>query len=418
MILEKISFRKADFDVNSYVTTRQLSKSLDGTLYQDELLKVFNANKDKPAVIKIGNAKQLLSALSDLDAQCEKIDIVSQIRHIQLKRLLEDEKAIFEIFEIKENSILKRKKKDILETETRYSAKTDLLDYYHLSRFANYCRDLEYEDLVNVIKNYLKGKNAKNKEEKKLRLIYKNEDKQYYLRAITSSQGYKDFGINFSVFVALMSLNEYVENTKNEIFINNFVANDSTIYVSFALKTKTKINQKLSLSFNLILENDEIKRNAVSFNGIFKLEFEDKEKQSEIYLKPKGFVKEDSNYPTDLLTYYHRGSVSTVFERIKELPQLIDFYIEQVKKDAERITSIRNPNDVRKLISDKIKFSKKPEFKAYKGAVFNKLMNISVNSTFQLFELLRQVEELFEHDDVVSRDFWRMKLYESLIERK
>ncbi len=43
-------------------------------------------------------------------------------------------------------------------------------------------------------------------------------------------------------------------------------------------------------------------------------------------------------------------------------------------------------------------------------------MGISVDSTFKLFELFREVEDLFEHDDIISRDFWRMKLYEALIE--
>ena len=45
-------------------------------------------------------------------------------------------------------------------------------------------------------------------------------------------------------------------------------------------------------------------------------------------------------------------------------------------------------------------------------------MKITVDNTFKLFELLRDVEELFEHNDVVSRDFWRAKLYEALIEKK
>tara|TARA_X000000368_G_scaffold349207_1_gene289207 strand:- start:49 stop:174 length:126 start_codon:yes stop_codon:yes gene_type:complete len=41
-----------------------------------------------------------------------------------------------------------------------------------------------------------------------------------------------------------------------------------------------------------------------------------------------------------------------------------------------------------------------------------------VSTTFSLFELLRDVEELFEHDDIISINFWRKKLYEALIDRK
>ncbi|RZL36926.1 MAG: hypothetical protein EOO96_06010 [Pedobacter sp.] len=79
---------------------------------------------------------------------------------------------------------------------------------------------------------------------------------------------------------------------------------------------------------------------------------------------------------------------------------------------------IKHPDDVRKFISNKVKNSKKPEFKVYKEKVFNKLMSVSVDNTFKLFALLRQIEDLFEHDDVISLNFWRTKLYEALVEKE
>jgi len=419
MILDKQTLDAKEFDTQSFVTTKELVNILDqDEEFKEGLIKTFKVDTDKTEVLKIGNARQLLSSISLLDSQCKKIDIVTKSKDVNLYKLLDAEKALFEILGIDDKFILKKNKSDILIAETRYLAKTDLLEQFHFSKFANYCRDMKFDDLIDRIKSYLKIKNANNEELQKLRLVYKNEDNKFYIRAKTSSQDYKNFGINFSVFVALMSLNDYVEKTKNEIFINNYVVDDSNLYVSFALKNRFVINNKLTLSFNLLLENDEVKRSAVSFNGIFKLKYAEKNRSSEIYLKPKGYKSEDVNYPTDLLTYPHRGSVRSVFEKIESLPTLINHYITQIKNDAERISAIENPDDVRKLISDKIKYAKKPEFKEYKGKVFNKLISISVDNTFKLFELLRQVEELFEHDDVISKDFWRTKLYEALIERK
>ncbi len=336
--------------------------------------------------------------------------------------MLEEEKAIFEILELTNNFIISKTKSDILLAETRYAAKSDLLELYNLSKFANYCRDNDYNTLINDINTYLKSKNSSNTEERKIRLIFLKSDERFYLRAMTStsisSQGYRDFGINFSIFIALASLGQYVEKNNNELFINNYRIDDSTIYLSFAMKDSVKINSKLSLSFNLILENDEVKRNAVSFNGVFKLKFEEKDKTSEILLKPRGLKRQDSMHPTDLLSFQHKGSVENVFERIKELPELIEFFIKQVSNDANKISAIENPDDVKKLILHKVKFSKKPEFQAYKEPIRKKLTSINVDNTFKLFELLREVEEIFEHDDVVSKDFWRTKLYESLIEKQ
>lgn len=45
-------------------------------------------------------------------------------------------------------------------------------------------------------------------------------------------------------------------------------------------------------------------------------------------------------------------------------------------------------------------------------------MGNNVDNIFALFELLRNVEDLFEHTDVISKDFWRTKIYESLTEKK
>lgn len=45
-------------------------------------------------------------------------------------------------------------------------------------------------------------------------------------------------------------------------------------------------------------------------------------------------------------------------------------------------------------------------------------MKITVDYTFNLFEIFREIDELFENEDVISRDYWREKLYESLIEKK
>ena len=52
----------------------------------------------------------------------------------------------------------------------------------------------------------------------------------------------------------------------------------------------------------------------------------------------------------------------------------------------------------------------------YKEAVIKKIISMEVKTVFDLFEVLRSVEELFG-DDIRSRTFWRERLYETLINR-
>lgn len=418
MILNKLNLSFKENNSDTYVSQNQLLKLIDRQDFKKDLTKVFQFKEDEIEVIQVGNAKSLLNSLFELDSQCEKIDIDSKIKNIELMKMLDKEKAIFEIIQVSDEEILKKNKSDRLIVETVYSAKHDLLDYYNFSRFANYLRDFEYDDLINTIKSYLKIKNMENGEARSLRLLYKKDENKFYLRAVTSTDGYQDFGINFSVVIALIVLSRYALASGNEVYINNYVVDDSTVYVSFSLSNEKTINKNLKLSFNLILENDEIKRNAVSFNGVFKLRYEDNAgRNSEIFLKPKGLKKDEVSYPVDLLTYRHRGNVKSVFNKLKELPELIDFFVKQVAEDTERISQIKNPKDVRTHLANKVKRARKSEFQKYKSQIFNKLMKITVDNTFNLFEVFREVEELFENEDVVSRDYWRTKLYESLVEK-
>ena len=419
MILARINQGFKDYKTDTFVSTTSLLKLFKKKdEFKEDLFRIFKVNEKKKEIFKIGNSKFLIDAISSLDSQCDKIDISTARKNIYLKKMLEAEKAIFEISNISDNFILKTNRSDLLEVETKYYAKNDLLDYYNFSRFANYCRDNEYDDLIKTIKDFLQVKNSENNEQVNLRLVYKHDEDKFHLRAITSTGDYRDYGVNFSVFVALVSLSRYVDKNKNDIYIDHFSVSDSEIYVSFRITNEIKLKDDLFLAVSLILENDEIKRNAVSFNGVCKLRYIDKNKESEIYIKPKGLKKEGRNYEVDILSYPHRGSVEKVYDKIEELPIVIEEFIKQVSEDAPKIASIKSPDDVRKLIANKVNYSKKKEFQEFKDRIFKILMKITVENTFQLFELLREVDELFEHDDVVSRDFWRTKLYEALIQRE
>lgn len=420
MILEN---QKANFgnyyDSESFVNVRQLTELWMKDQLKEDLFELYSLQNKVSEPIKIGHSKSLIAALNTLDGQCKKIDIDTEVRNVFLDKMLDNEKAIFDILGINDKFILdKNKSSDLLKTETAYSAKNDLLDIFSLSKFANYCNGNEYEDLIEKINSYLKEKNINNTNPLKLRLIYRNEDGKFFVRAYTSANGYKDFGINFSIFVALMAINKYTAKTKEEFFVENYVINDSKLHISFRKKSETELNKNLSLRFGLTLENDEIKRNAVSFNGVFTLVYKKDGKQSEVVVRPKGMKSDEESFPTDLLTYRHQGKVETILERVEKLPQLIEKYINQISKEAKDITEKKNPDSIRELIAKKIKDGRKVEFKTHKQEVLKELNRITVDNMFKLFELLGSIEKLFDQEDVVSVDYWRSKLYEALIEKK
>ena len=384
--------------------------------YVDKILECFSVDKTKEKVIQIGNVKNLLEDIFDLDSMAEKKDLRVKVRDIVLDEMLEDEAALFTLYGISDLDLVKKLHADHIQVESRYSAKNDVLEIHKLGKFANFCRDNKWSDLLDYINEYIRN-HTKNDEFCSARLIRPIESDRYLLRAVKSDKVYRNYGINFSVLVALLSVNRYAISTKSDVFIDNYQIDDSRVYLSFRLGAPVRISDNLELSFSLILENDEIKDSSVSFSGVFQLMYTSGGRNTNITLRPNTFhYPGEMSYNTDMLTYTHSMSVEKVYDKISNLPLYIEKYVSQVAKYARAIIDIKNPNEVKSFIVEAVSKAKKDEFSKYKEDVLRKLAAIESNSIFDLFEALRSVEELFG-DDIVSREYWRKKLFTLLFSR-
>lgn len=384
--------------------------------YVDKVLECFSVDRSKEKVIQIGNVKNLLEDISILDSMAEKKDVRVKVRDIVLDKMLEEEAALFTLYGISDLDLVKKLHADHIQVESRYSAKNDVLEIHKLGKFANFCRDNKWSDLLDYINEYIRN-HTKNDEFCSARLIRPIESDRYLLRAVTSDKVYRNYGINFSVLVALLSVNRYAMSTKSDVFIDNYQIDDSRVYLSFRLGAPVRISDNLELSFSLILENDEIKDSSVSFSGVFQLMYTSEGRNTNITLRPNtSHYPGEMSYNTDMLTYTHSMSVEKVYDKISNLPLYIEKYVSQVAKYAKAIIDIKNPNEVKSFIVEAVNKAKKDEFSKYKEAVLRRLAVIESNSIFDLFEALRSVEELFG-EDIVSREYWRKKLFNLLFSR-
>lgn len=384
--------------------------------YVDKVLECFSVDRSKEKVIQIGNVRNLLEDISILDSMAEKKDVRVKVRDIVLDKMLEEEAALFTLYGISDLDLVKKLHADHIQVESRYSAKNDVLEIHKLGKFANFCRDNKWSDLLDYINEYIRN-HTKNDEFCSARLIRPIESDRYLLRAVTSDKVYRNYGINFSVLVALISVNRYAISTKSDVFIDNYQIDDSRVYLSFRLGAPVRISDNLELSFSLILENDEIKDSSVSFSGVFQLMYTSEGRNTNITLRPNtSHYPGEMSYNTDMLTYTHSMSVEKVYDKISNLPLYIEKYVSQVAKYAKAIIDIKNPNEVKSFIVEKVSKAKKDEFSKYKEEVLRRLAAIESNSIFDLFEALRSVEELFG-EDIVSREYWRKKLFNLLFSR-
>ena len=386
--------------------------------FVDEVLNCFQIKKDEQTMkmpLQIGNVKQLLADISELDQRTDKIDTIVNLKNIHIGKVLENDHVLFNIYEIQEAELIKRLNADNLTVESQYSARTDILEYYNFSKFASFLHTKDMDSFAQQIWETLRTSAIQNKK-CMARLIYNKEEEKYYVRAIASESGYKRYGINFSVLVVLIAVNEYVKNKQDHAYISSYEIDDSRITLSIQFDRRIRLDNDMYLSLNLSLENDEIRQSSVILNAEFRVVYQKDEKESDIFIKPTNYLKEHGEYSQDMLTYSHGVNVKTAISKVSELPMMIDRYIEQISKDAVAIKSIRNPKDVKEFIQQKIQKAKKEDIIGYKSDIIKKLASMEVNSVFELFELLREVEELFG-DDIKSKNFWRQKLYDALINR-
>ena len=384
----------------------------------DEILDCFSLKKDEQSMrepLLVGNVQQLLTDIASLDQQTNKIDVTVNLKDIYLEKVLENDHVLFHLFGITDPGLITAIQADHLIVESQYSARTDIMEYYQFSKFASFLHSNNMDDYARQIWDTLRF--MTNKEKRCMaRLIYHIADKKYYLRAVASENGYKKYGVNFSALVTLLAVNQYVKEKKERAFVESYDIDDSNILMSIQFDRKIQLEDDMYLSLNLSLENDEIRQSAVTLNAEFRVVYKKGEKESGIFIKPTAYQKEQGSYSQDMLTYSHGMNVKTAIERISNLPLLIDKYIELVSKNAIAIKSIRNPQQVKDFIQQKIQHARKDDFVGYKSAIVEKLASIEVHSVFDLFDLLRNVEELFG-DDIKSKNFWRQKLYDALINR-
>ena len=370
----------------------------------DEILDCFSLKKDEQSMrepLLVGNVQQLLTDIASLDQQTNKIDVTVNLKDIYLEKVLENDHVLFHLFGITDPGLITAIQADHLIVESQYSARTDIMEYYQFSKFASFLHSNNMDDYARQIWDTLRF--MTNKEKRCMaRLIYHIADKKY--------------GVNFSALVTLLAVNQYVKEKKERAFVESYDIDDSNILMSIQFDRKIQLEEDMSLSLNLSLENDEIRQSAVTLNAEFRVVYKKGEKESDIFIKPTAYQKEQGSYSQDMLTYSHGMNVKTAIERISNLPVLIDKYIDLVSKNAIAIKSIRNPQQVKDFIQQKIQHARKDDFVGYKTAIVEKLASIEVHSVFDLFDLLRNVEELFG-DDIKSKNFWRQKLYDALINR-
>lgn len=375
-------------------------KLIESSEFKDKIIYLFNIDKIKSETIPIRGLSTIVSSIIQRDNQFEKIDIQSHVSNILCIKT-EDNKDVSLVF--KDNDSLE---KNSLIAKAIYNSKKEHLEgAYKLDKFASFCLE---NDCFELIENNIEALNKKFKDSesyvKNYRLL-KDKDNNYYVRAITSTSAYHDYNIRFSLFVTIIALHELIKKTGESFEIMRCEYSESFIRLYIKKQTEVILPDIGKLSFILEMSNDEIKREAFKFSGLFNLSLKDNSVERSIFLKPK-------KIKTKLISIKHNFNPSTVIESLKGLSDFIKEAESEMIQDIKELHKVTDPDKLRFLLLRKIEKSSSSELGVYKDTI-KKELNKKIYKISELLILMDKVDKVVVDLDV--KEYLRYLFYDILM---
>lgn len=206
------------------------------------------------------------------------------------------------------------------KVSTIYNAKDTFLDYYSLSKHANYLlQNDKKRNLLDDLKD-LQGTEKLSSKKATYRFI-ENEGKQY-LRAIVSDR-YKFYDNPVALYIAIAAISKYSATYKKDFILKNMTVTDSKLFVYFLEKDPVILNKDITIQTGLVLTNSELGDGSASFKVYYII----KDKNNN---RVVGLTDQIANIN-------HGSSPSNIEKNFKSLDQLKnqrDDIIQAVKKVA------------------------------------------------------------------------------------
>lgn len=199
------------------------------------------------------------------------------------------------------------------------------------------------------------------------------------------------------------------QKTGENFYIKEFSYNESFVRVSFAKEKNRFIEGVGEIQYIIEVANDEIKREALKFVSAISIIYTSKDgDKKDVYLKPSNEAK------WTILSVSHGSTPNTVMNNLTNLENYVSKE-EEIYKNLESISKIKNLNLVRQVIQSRIDSSQNLNIGAKKKQMVAEL-NAHVDHVYQLFDMLNKVEHLIE--DVEAKDYLRYLFFDILVRNR
>lgn len=368
-------------DEGNKVEVKKIMELIQGNQFEKELIELFNLESRLEELVEIQGAREIVELVLNYDKRYFKKDVTIGINDVDIIKVYDN--GLFEM-EI-QNS----------EEKVRVNLLRDAQnEYFNIFMASSYFDYLHRNGKNNVIienwKLIKENFGQDNKILKRFRLI--TDNKKNYVRAIISTNRYFNYDIKFSVFLALLVIHEECKKDTIKFRVDSIDLTDSQVKVRF-IRFDISESKETNYKFMVEVSNDEIKKKALHFTGIRKVNIISEELKRE-------FIIESQSSKYNFINVSHNVLPDKVLDAIKGIEKM-----SKIENDLEnewnQLLKIENPNQLRFLLFDKIEKAKNQDIKNYKKEI--KKMNSSINHIYDLLKIMGKIDMLIEESDIGAK---------------
>jgi hypothetical protein len=398
---------KLNHELNKYegVSVKKALKLIEKSEFKEDLIKLLDISDYENDFIEIPGANLLVDIVLKREENFKKFDVDSKIKNIRFIDIDFDNNLGVLIENIDDDKVLKRLKKSQLQVKTvTQSIKSDLLDnFYSINKFASFCKDKGYDDVLTSAIREIENKQID--EKRKLRLV--EDGSNLYLRGFLTAKNYNDYNIPVSLFVTLLTLHKRFVLNEESYVLESYNVGLSNIKAVFLQSTKKSIDNNVFQSFGIELNNNEIGKGSFSLKGVYSF-------TTSNYTIVA--IPEKIN-TLSLFNIFHTTGLDKFKDNYLGINVNIRNAIEIFQNNGSRIKKIKNFDEVLKFLEDSFLSSKSINDKAIQIFKNKRTNRSTVKTLFEFLEQLGYIDNLLIQEDIQSLEYWRNKVYNTIFEK-
>ena len=359
--------------------------------YINLVKKYFNYELIKDELINIDSIDEVYSEIKIINKNYSRWSVVAQTKHIGIGEVtkITDEKEVKNIvFKFDEYAELSGEIKKNLIAKAIYNSKNSYLDSYSMTKYANYLFKIKEPKLaqlnVDHFKNLANESDAHNKY-KSYRLV--NNDGETFLRGITSTDKYFEYGVDFTFAVAMLSLHQNMKNNDGlKYAITSVSLCESKLEIIASEKHRINVENIGKIGTSIKITTNDLGEGSLNFQNIINV---GNNVRHGFFLIPKNTKLNQSK-----VTISHTTKPENTLDTLTNMSYVFNTS-EDFIKEINDIKGIKTPDELRYKIFTKIE-NPRSSLKGIKGLsdIFKRKIDNEISGFAKLIEMCEKAEEL------------------------